>query len=445
MKKKKQKWLVFRDEKAARYWHAEVVRSTLIVHSGKFGTSNWGRSTEYTSSKEACENLEKRKSRMAKKGYLEIDQESVSDWIHGREFESVEDDVVQENFIHSKISPATKVLLKEFASEVRVRLESAQLRIEKFPVEQQGEARCLETIDYLLNSITPAYIPVFSHQVSDKRNAFGQIGGGIFVNADYPTPEDEHGEPFSPLVQLNLTKISQETTMKVGEGFLQVWMDPCTWGRGVETFCRVVPPDDILQAEPWPESPKKPRIPFWEIELPDRNWNIVRDECTDDPVYEDMLFEIEYWGGASGFDWSLSSLVESSSGHPPVYIIDWQQIGPNIPSYGLIEVLLSQKFSGEGGKIFTSTLSDILSSFPEELKYLTFTLGFGLGLWPYSSRLIEWNNNDVANSKVNALPLFLFDGPLSNTGTVEDEHQIVFCRLANGEMIFKSKCCRWSF
>ena len=135
---------------------------------------------------------------------------------------------------------------------------------------------------------------------------------------------------MAPLVQLNLGKISEHTSLDVGSGLLQVWMDSDAWGQCEETYCRVIPEKHFNQTKSWPDEVEQPQRLLWEEENPDLDFNPVYGVGADDPDYEDhpeyenLMWQIEYWGGVSGFDWSKSRMLQTKSICPPIYLLDWQ-------------------------------------------------------------------------------------------------------------------------
>ena len=156
-------------------------------------------------------------------------------------------------FVHRCVTPGARKQIEKFALEVRNHLEKAKRSLEAKDPQDFDNSDELKKINYLISSMTPAYIPIFSEDISDKKSALGQIGGGFFTSKKFPTPRDHEGEPLAPLVQLSLDKISKQTTIDVGSGLLQVWMASGTWGQCEETFCRVIPQKHFNKSESWPD------------------------------------------------------------------------------------------------------------------------------------------------------------------------------------------------
>lgn len=78
---------------------------------------------------------------------------------------------------------------------------------------------------------------------SDRK---GNLFGGMpFTSHEHAWPINKKGNPYYPLVQVDLTNVSNITKKRFGDGLLQVWLDVDSDLRSMHHVMRIIRPKDL--------------------------------------------------------------------------------------------------------------------------------------------------------------------------------------------------------
>lgn len=296
-----------------------------------------------------------------------------------------------------------------------------------YPRDSDNPIRLWEVIDNLASCVVPRFYPIFKEVRPDKLDRKGSLIGGCgFISRAYPTPGSKE-KPDAPLVQLDLDQIQATTGRDVGSGLLQVWLYESYWGQGVPTYCRRVPRGIVNRTKNLGPC-QRPKIPkHVEEGCPDVDPDVL--ELVDPEAAEKLRYDIEYWGGVSGFEWRGQENL-------PIQIVDWKKDGFVIPQmqdydvYNWIE-------NGNCAKAEDYLLKACSLSYKEEGRRI-------VGLFEDNSNAGQfWPSqyDDTPSTATGWRPLFTFFGPASYD-FIEDSH-IVMYRKAGRKFEYVGGCTRW--
>lgn len=71
------------------------------------------------------------------------------------------------------------------------------------------------------------------------------FGGAPFTSNEHSWPINRNGNPYYPLVQVNLTDVSNITKKRFGDGLLQVWLNVDGDLQSMDHILRIIKPNDL--------------------------------------------------------------------------------------------------------------------------------------------------------------------------------------------------------
>lgn len=296
----------------------------------------------------------------------------------------------------------------------------------------------LEDLKHFADGISRWMGPVWdSHQCTidpadaDRRGS--SIGCYPFTSAIYPWPL-ENGLPLAPLMQLNLDQICKTTEFDFGSGLLQVWLPSRNCEGEVQLLIRNIPSASLVEElssipEDYELKDDLRRYP-WKLNLqnPDPEFSAKMSD-------EEKDFHLKW--GRIGFDWSIYNLdlVDQSTDFSsknvflPGQIKGWdRKDGSSLPSdcylidQGLILYLevYHQEFANKYGNV-------LYEKWIDELYRLSSSLTEDYGdLVPWPSWIDYEAHGEFDWLGDGWLPIYEFEGPLTESCDYSDTHQVFF-------------------
>lgn len=133
---------------------------------------------------------------------------------------------------------------EELSAESPEAANQATLRtLQAFAKKQEYAENRIYIDEYSKNSL-PYCVPRFlefdkrkrEHRLDDQA-----IRGFPFTSANWLWPRTTEGKPMQPLAQINLARAGQNLGADLGDGLLQVWMDPHPFGGSWTPTLRIIP------------------------------------------------------------------------------------------------------------------------------------------------------------------------------------------------------------
>jgi Domain of unknown function (DUF1963) len=94
-----------------------------------------------------------------------------------------------------------------------------------------------------IKPVWTAKTEIFNSITSDRK---GNLFGGMpFTSNEHTWPINNNGNPYYPLVQVNLSDVSATTRQRFGDGLMQVWLDLDHDSNLMHSMLKVIKPNEL--------------------------------------------------------------------------------------------------------------------------------------------------------------------------------------------------------
>ena len=290
--------------------------------------------------------------------------------------------------------------------------------------------------DALNKSLLPRiFIPEISDTPCVENKIIGVIGG-YFYKSDLGDRRIEQGYA-QPIVQIDLSMLSQTTGIYFGSSILQVWGDEDDWGQGNPALCETIDHDEVT--------------------------NKSDMSCIDVQLPEHLINANQYDQATACFDWSESIYANELGLRAPFFISGLDDAGLNVRLVSneqytlLLNKIAEANLNQQPIKDYYETSS--FQDFSNEINALhdiqKLELGTSFGNFDDENLArfleefdddfdyIQYLGEEFFETSGEWLPLMTLHGPLYDE--IDDFYSIFYSQTKDGAFQYKAMAHRWCY